>query len=156
MPTRIHHGDRIGRQGKLRVGSSAVIFDPSRERVLLVRRTDNGLWCLPGGGMDPGESITETCIREVLEETGLAVTVVHLIGVYTSPNWLIEYPDGRRVQSVALSFEVEVESGELTANNEVSDFGYFTMSEIENLDLMVHHRQRIQDAFEDRCDCIIR
>ena len=48
--------------------ASAVIFGKESERVLLTRRTDNGLWCLPGGGMDAGESATEACVREVFEE----------------------------------------------------------------------------------------
>ena len=54
------YGDRIGKMAKLRVGASAIIFDETREKILITRRTDNGLWCLPGGGMDPGESVMET------------------------------------------------------------------------------------------------
>jgi 8-oxo-dGTP pyrophosphatase MutT (NUDIX family) len=156
MSTRILHGERIGRQGRLRVGSSAVIFDSAREKVLLTRRVDNDLWCLPSGGMDPGESASETCVREVLEETGLAVSVTHLIGVYTSPNWLIEYPDGSRVQMVAFCFEAEILSGELGTSDEVSELGYFSFAEIERLNLMANHRQRILDAFEDRREAFIR
>ena len=120
-PTRIRFGERIGKEGRLRVSSSAVIFDDSREKILLTRRKDNGLWCLPSGGMVAGESASETCIREVLEETGLVVQVTHLIGVYTSPNWLIEYADGSRAQAVAFCFEVEVVGGEEQMRNEVGD-----------------------------------
>ena len=87
-------GKRVGRQAKLRPGASAIIFDDARQRVLLTRRSDNGRWCLPGGGMDPGESVEETCIREVSEETGLDVQVTRLVGVYTSPDIKVEYADG--------------------------------------------------------------
>ena len=87
-------GARIGRAGKLSPGASALIFDQSTGNVLLTRRQDNGRWCLPGGGMDPGESAAEACIREVFEETGLEVKVKRLVGIYTSPDILIEYPDG--------------------------------------------------------------
>jgi 8-oxo-dGTP pyrophosphatase MutT (NUDIX family) len=104
-------GDRVARLGKLRLGCSAAIFDESRQRVLLMQRDDNGLWCLPSGGMDPGESVTETIVREVEEETGLVVEVVGLVGVYSSPHVLVEYPDGNRFQIVSLCFATEVLRG---------------------------------------------
>ena len=77
-------GDRIGRGTTFMVGCAAVIFDSrAREMILLTRRSDNGKWCLPGGRMEPGESASEACAREVLEETGLTVTPTKLVGVYT-------------------------------------------------------------------------
>ncbi len=69
------YGERIGREGRLMVGCSAVLFDEKREKILLTQRSDNGRWCLPGGQMERGESLAETCIREVEEETGLQVQI---------------------------------------------------------------------------------
>lgn len=152
----IHHGDRIARAAQIRAGCSGLIFDAQRERILLTRRTDNGLWCLPGGGLDAGESAAEACIREVREETGLDVKIVRLIGIYSSPHRVIEYADGNRFQIIAMSFEVEVISGELTLNDEVSEFGYFTPQEIETLALMEHHRERIADALVRQKEAFIR
>lgn len=148
-------GDRIGRQAQLRVGCSATIFDAD-QRVLLTRRTDNGLWCLPGGGMDPGEDMAEACAREVWEETGLRVRVTRLLGVYSSPHRIIEYADGARYQIVALNFEVEVVGGTLGLSDETTEVGYFSQDEIETLDLMEHHRERIADAFADSGGPFIR
>lgn len=144
--TKIIFGDRIGKTAHLMVGCSAVIFDQAREKILLTRRTDNGLWCLPGGRMDPGESVAETCLREVWEETGLEAKIERLIGVYTSPDHLIEYADGNRFQLVAFNFEVTPTGGKLGLSNETTEVGYFTPAEIEALDLMEHHRLRIEDA----------
>lgn len=154
--TRIVMGDRIGRTGKIRVGCSTVLFDETRKRVLLTKREDNAQWCLPSGGMEPGESASETCAREVLEETGLRIEVVRLIGIYTSPFELIEYPDGTRVQLVALCFEGKVTGGELRLSDETTDYGYFSFEQISNLDLMINHKQRIEDAFSEKDRTYIR
>lgn len=156
MPTRVIEGKRIGKQGRIRTGCSAAIFNPSRQKILLTRRTDNGLWCLPGGKIEPGENVEEACIREVLEETGLCVRISRLIGVYSSPDWLVEYPDGNRVQIVALSFEAVPDGGSLMVSNEVNEFGYFSLPEIENLDLMRNHHQRVLDAFAQQGQAFIR
>ena len=118
----IRRGERIGKEGALRVGASALIFDEARDRILMTQRSDNSRWCLPGGGMDPGESASETCIREVMEETGLQVQVTRLIGVYTTPDMLIEYLDGNKVQPVSFSFEAEITGGELGLSDETIDF----------------------------------
>jgi 8-oxo-dGTP pyrophosphatase MutT (NUDIX family) len=139
-------GERVAPQARLRPGASAIIFDSSREKVLLTRRSDNGRWCLPGGGMDPGESAEETCVREALEETGLQVRVTKLVGIYTSPNIMVEYADGGRVQPVSFSFEAEVIGGELSLSDETTEYGYFSVNVLNNLDLLEHHRQRIEDA----------
>ena len=148
--TKLIYGERVGKTGTLAPGASAIIFDEAREKVLLTRRTDNGRWCLPGGGMEPGESAEETSARETLEETGLEVRVTRLVGIYTSPNMIIEYPDGNRKQSVAFSFEAEVTGGELALSDETTEFGYFALDGLDGLDLMEHHLQRILDAAENR------
>ena len=69
------YGDRIGKTANLVVACDGVIFDIFKSKMLLTRRIDNGQWCLPGGRMEPGESVSECCVREVLEETGLLVAV---------------------------------------------------------------------------------
>src|SRR5262245_30600921 len=123
--TQILYGDRLGKDGKIRLGCSAVIFDETRTRALLTRRTDNGLWCVPGGAMESGESTAEACEREVFEETGLNVRAKRLIGVYSNPDQLVIYPDGEKVHFVILSFEAEIIRGELGLSNETTDAGFF-------------------------------
>ena len=150
------YGDRIGKRGVLRVGASSIIFDESRKTILLTKRTDNGRWCLPGGGMDPGESVEEACIRETYEETGLRVKVTRLVGVYTSPDLVIEYADGNIFHPVSLSFEVEITGGELGLSDETTEVGYFTIEDVKTMDLMDHHRARIQDALQNVESTFIR
>ena len=128
------------------MGCSAVIFDETRQKVLLTKRADNGRWCLPGGGMEPGESATEACEREVMEETGLKVRAKRLLGVYSNPDQLVIYPDGEKAFFVVLNFEVEVLSGELGLSNETTDFGYFSVQEMETMPMHGEHKDRVEDA----------
>lgn len=153
--TQILYGDRIGAQGKIRLGCSATIFD-EQGRVLLTKRQDNGQWCLPSGGVESGESVAEGCEREVLEETGLSVRVKRLVGVYSHPDQLVIYPDGNKVQIVALHFEADVIDGELGISDETSDFGYFTLDEIETLDIIFRHKERILDTLANQAEAFIK
>jgi ADP-ribose pyrophosphatase YjhB (NUDIX family) len=142
---KIIEGDRIGKLGKLACGCSATIFDATRQKILLTRRSDNGRWCLPGGRMEPGESVVETCIRETLEETGLEVRIIRLLGIYSSPHRLVEYSDGNRYQIMALNFEAEPIGGTLSLSDETTAFGYFTPEEIWQMDVMETHVERLKD-----------
>ena len=146
---RIRIGERIGKAGVLRPGASAIIFDETRERILMTQREDNSRWCLPGGGMDPGESAAEACVREVLEETCLEARATRLVGIYTTPDLLIEYPDGNKTQPVAFSFEAEITGGKLGLSDETIAFGWYTVAEIEAMDTMEHHVTRIHDAVKN-------
>ncbi len=149
-------GPRLGREGELRVGCSATIFDVKREKVLLTRRTDNGRWCLPGGGMESGESAAEACEREVLEETGLKVRVTRLIGVYSNPDQLVVYNDGNKVFMVVLSFEAEIIEGELGLSDETTEAGYFSLTEMEDMPMHGQHKERIIDTLSNQKDSFIR
>lgn len=141
------YSTRIGKQARLRVGCSAIIFDAS-DRILLTRRTDNGRWCLPGGGMDSGESASEAIIREVWEETGLQVEVDRLAGIYTTPHRIVRYADGNEFQFVAMSFVAHIIGGELGLSDETTAFGYFSLAEMAGMDVMEHHIERIEDALK--------
>lgn len=150
------YGKRIGSQTRLRPSVIALIFDEAKEKVLLTRRSDNGRWCLPGGAIDPGESVEEACIRETVEETGLQVRVTRLVGVYSSPDVIVEYRDGNRWQPVVMSFEVEVTGGKLGLSDETTAYGYFSVDALSDVDLMESSSERIQDAIKNLPAAIIK
>ena len=152
---RVIVGERVGKDGRLGVGCSASVFDSEKEKVLLVRRTDNGKWAVPGGYMEAGESFSEACRREVWEETGLRVNINRLIGIYTSPNLLLEYPDGNKWQLVVLHFEAEFVGGELTPSEETTEFGFFSLAEINQLDINGLDKKRVLDGFANRQSALI-
>ena len=122
---------------------------------MLVRRSDNYRWAVPGGYMEAGESFSEACEREVLEETGLTVRVKSLIGIYTTPNLLLEYPDGNKWQLVILHFEAELVGGELIPSEETTDLGFFSPDEVNGLDVGNLDRKRIRDGFAKSSSSII-
>ena len=153
--TQVLYGPRLAKEGKLRVGCSAAIFDEHR-RILLTRRADNGQWCLPGGGMESGESTAEACEREVFEETGLRVRVKRLVGVYSHSDQLVVYPDGNKAHIVALHFEAEVFSGELGLSDETIDFGYFTLEEMQDMEVLGRHKERILDTLGNYPQALIK
>ncbi|MBI2955145.1 MAG: NUDIX domain-containing protein [Chloroflexi bacterium] len=126
-----------------RVGANAVIFD-DEGRVLLTKRQDNGLWCLPGGHMDLGETIQETAIRETEEETGLKVAIERLVGVYSRPHPCYVYKDPRK-QILVVTFVCRPIGGSLRLSAETTDFGYFSPDKLPG-EMLPGHEMRIADA----------
>jgi ADP-ribose pyrophosphatase YjhB (NUDIX family) len=155
-PTKVIYGDRISKDGKLRLGCSAVLFSEDHQTVLLTRRTDNGQWCLPGGMIDPGESVTEGCEREVFEETGLQVRVLRFTGVYSNSNRLTIYPDGNKAHVIVLNFEVEKIGGELGLSDETTDAQFFPIAEAEGMDLFHGHADHLRDTLAGYTGTLIR
>ncbi|MBI4732660.1 MAG: NUDIX domain-containing protein [Chloroflexi bacterium] len=148
--TTVLHGKRITLQGQLRLGCSTVLLDETGTRVLLTRRADNDLWCLPGGRVDAGESVAESVERECFEETGLRVRVKRLTGVYSDPDQLVVYPDGNKVHIVVLNFLVEQVSGEISLSSETTDIRYFSVEEAVKMDLFHNHAEHLRDALSGR------
>jgi ADP-ribose pyrophosphatase YjhB (NUDIX family) len=139
----------------IRPGVAAVIF--GADGVLLQRRDDNRLWGLPGGGVEPGESVREAVVREVREETGLEVEPVRLIGVYSAPehHQIITYPDGNVIHYVSSVFECTVVRGTLTCCAESLELRYFQPDALP-ADVMPISRIRIHDALAQQVAAFVR
>jgi len=133
---------------EVRLSVSAVIWRAApRTELLLMRRSDNGFWGLPGGYVEPGESVIEATRREVREETGYEIDLGRLIGVYSDPTQqVIAYGDGRHVQAVNLCFEARVlRQGEATTPDETLALGFFAHDELPEPFVPIH-TIRIADA----------
>jgi ADP-ribose pyrophosphatase YjhB (NUDIX family) len=133
----------------IRLSVSAVVWrTPARRELLLMQRSDNAHWGLPGGYVEPGESVDQAVAREVLEETGVQVRVGRLLGVYSSPALMvIEYADGRRVHAVNLCFEAAPVGAAAapTTPDEALATGYFSVDALPE-PLVPIHKVRIEDA----------
>lgn len=101
---------RVGSAPILLVYATAIIRDHAR-RVLFQRRGDFAVWGLPGGILEPGETIRETLVREAREETGFEVRPVRFVGLYSSPEYTVHYPNGDIVQQVTACFDCRIVGG---------------------------------------------
>jgi ADP-ribose pyrophosphatase YjhB (NUDIX family) len=114
-----------------------------------MRRSNNGHWGLPGGYVEPGESVVDAVAREVAEETGVTIRVGRLVGVYSDPaRQVIEYPDGRRVHAVNLCFEASPVGTTTPATpHEALGADYFARDALPE-PMVPIHAARIADALE--------
>ena len=129
---------------ELRPGVAAIISN-GEGKILLQRRSDNGLWGLPGGSVEIGESVRDAIVREVKEETGLTVEVVRLIGVYSDPTFqIVRYPDGNVVQYISSLFACRILAGTLQTCDETLDLQFFDPANLPE-DLVPMHHIRVQD-----------
>ncbi len=112
--------------GPLASGEAAVFHEG---KLLLIRRTDDGLWALPGGITDPGETLAGTARRELLEEAGLDGRVIQLLGVFDSRLWHSE----KRIHFYHAVFLIEVDDPRPKPSLEVSAAAYFGEAELPPL-----------------------
>src|SRR5450755_231931 len=129
--------------------ASAIVVD-DEGKILLHWRSDNDLWALPGGAMEIGESIAETAVREVKEETGLNVKPEYIVGIYTDPHHVIAFSDGEVRQQFSLCFACTLLGGEIQVSSESVEVGIFSPEEIEQLNLHPSLYLRIRHYLERR------
>src|SRR5690606_35464617 len=113
-------------------------------------RTDNDLWALPGGGHDIGESIADTVVREVREETGIEVEVTGLTGIYTNPRHVMAYDDGEVRQQFSICFTARPVGGELRTSSESRQVRWIDPADLDELSMHPSMRLRIAHALEGR------
>lgn len=117
------------------VAVTAVVLD-SLGRILMIRRGDSGLWAIPGGAQDIGETIVDATVREVLEETGIRIRVTRLVGIYSDPLHVIDYHNGEVRQEFSICFRGEPESGSLTTSVESPEVSWVSTDSLD--DLAIH------------------
>ncbi|MEZ4330269.1 MAG: NUDIX domain-containing protein [Myxococcota bacterium] len=149
---------------ELGLSVSALVF--RGEELLLMRRSDNGHWSLPGGFVEKGESVAAAARREVEEETGYAIELGRLVGVYSDPaTQIVDYgrrkgaaPDGgsRRIHVVNLCFLARALTiGPATTPEETLEIGFFDPRRLPE-PLVPIQRIRIEDGIAGREAAAVR
>jgi ADP-ribose pyrophosphatase YjhB (NUDIX family) len=119
-----------------------------RGEILLIERTDNGLWALPGGAQEIGESVKDAVRREVREETGIEVEVTGLTGIY--PAHVIAYDDGEVRQEFSLCFAARPVSGSLRPSSESRQAQWVAPDQVSGLNIHPSMRLRIQHGLGEQ------
>ena len=123
--------------------STAIIPFPD-DKILLIKRNTipfKGYWALPGGRMDPGETIEQTVVREVKEETGLDVAIVNKIGEYVEKG----IKDGVEYEYYPTCFVVKSFGGEIKKQeSEIQEIQLFSLQELPE-PLAFEHDKMIKD-----------
>lgn len=130
-------------------GLAVIVAIIESGNVLLTKREDFEVWCLPGGSVEDGETLAEGAIREAKEETGLDVELTRLVGVYSRL--------GGGMRDVhAVLYAAKPVGGELkTQPNETIEVAYFPFDALPD-ELLFGHKKRIQDAVCDRSGMSVR
>ena len=139
----------VGHIPLILVGSVVIIID-EKQRILLQKRktTSYGMWGLPGGLMELGESTEDTARREVLEETGMRIGELSLIDVFSGPEDFITVPNGDEFYCVTLAYYTKESKGTIIMDNEESlELKFISL---ENLpDNIVRSHRRMINRFLD-------
>ena len=119
--------------------------------VLLIRRSDNDNWALPGGAVDLGESLTQAAVRETLEESGIECEITGVSGIYTDPGHVILYTsDGEVRQEFSILLTASPTGGHPTPSSETSDVRWVGAGELGNYRMDRSMRMRIDHYLERR------
>jgi ADP-ribose pyrophosphatase YjhB (NUDIX family) len=130
---------------------SAIVTD-TQDRILLILRTDNGYWSIPGGGLNPGESVSDAAVREVKEETGIDCQVAGLVGIYSDPNHVAAYDDGEVRQEFSICFTTRMMGGSVATSSESALVEFVPPDAIPDLRMHPSIRLRIQHYLEKRAE----
>ena len=119
----------VGHRPLLMVGAAVLILD-EQERLLLLKRSDNGCWGPPGGAVEPGEGVETAARREAREETGLEPGELELFGVFSGPELFYRYPNGDEVHNVTIVYRARPQAGQVRLNEEHTGWKWFARGEI--------------------------
>jgi 8-oxo-dGTP pyrophosphatase MutT (NUDIX family) len=119
--------------------------------VLMIRRSDNGNWAVPGGAIDLGESMVAAAVRETREESGIECRVTGIVGIYTDPRHVILYTSNDEArQEFSILLTGSVVGGTPTPSDESSEVAWVPRPELAGLSMDRSMRLRIGHYLEGR------
>lgn len=124
-----------------------LLVNPSGE-ILLHRREDSDLWAIPGGKINPDESVGQCLRREMSEELGVEVADQRLLGIYTDPSYMLAVDDD--VQRVFLVvFRCVIKTGTPTVTDETVEFRWFSRDNLRSVDAFPMVKEIADQVFDD-------
>jgi len=139
-----YHDDPNAPKPNSMVPSVNVVVTNDDGDILLIRRTDNDNWALPGGAIDLGESAAQAAIRETQEETGITCEITGLVGIYTDPHHVIHYTSNDEVrQEFSIVLTGRPVSGRPTPSDESSEVRWVPAAGVGGYEMDRAMRRRI-------------
>ena len=128
------------------VPSVNVVVVNDEGSVLMIRRTDNGNWAVPGGAIDLGESVAQAAVRETLEESGIECEITGIVGIYSDPRHVILYTSNGEVrQEFSIVLTARALRGQPTPSSESSEVRWVPVPDVHGYTMDRSMRIRIND-----------
>jgi ADP-ribose pyrophosphatase YjhB (NUDIX family) len=119
--------------------------------ILMIRRTDNDNWAVPGGAIDLGESVAQAAVRETREESGIECEITGLVGIYSDPKHVLLYTSNGEVrQEFSIVLTARPLSGQPTPSSESSEVRWVPVSEVREFTMDRSMRIRIDDYLDHK------
>jgi ADP-ribose pyrophosphatase YjhB (NUDIX family) len=145
------HDDPDAPQAQRIVPAVSVVVTNDASEILLIRRTDNDNWALPGGAVDIGESLPQAAIRETREETGVDCEITGLSGIYTDPGHVILYTsNGETRQEFSIVLTARAIGGQPTPSSESSEVRWIAPAELNRHQMDASMWLRVRHFTEHR------
>lgn len=144
MPKTDYYNDPNAPRANSIVPAAMAFVQDDEGRILMIHRTDNDLWALPGGAQDIGETIAQTAARETLEETGIDIEITGLVGIYSDATHVIAYDDGEVRQEFSICFRATPTGGSPHTSAESKEVMWVAPSSLDKLNIHPSIRLRIQ------------
>lgn len=126
------------------VPSVNVVIENDAGEILMIERSDNGNWALPGGAIDLGESMSQAGVRETKEETGVDCEILDVLGIYTDPKHIILYTsNGEARQEFSILLRARAIGGTPTPSSESTHVRWIPQAELNSLQMNATMRRRI-------------
>ena len=150
MATRIdYYDDPAAPKANSMVPSVNVVVVNDQDQILLIRRSDNDNWAVPGGAIDLGESMTQAAVRETKEESGIDCEVIGLVGIYTDPKHVILYTsNGEARQEFSIVLTARPVGGEPAPSDESSEVRWVNRSEVRGYTMDRSMSLRVRDFLD--------
>lgn len=147
MPGKIdYHDDPNAPKPNSMVPAVSVVVANDAGEVLMIRRSDNDKWALPGGAIDLGESVAQAAVRETKEETGIDCEVTGLVGIYSDPKHIIFYTsNGEARQEFSIVLTARPLAGKPTPSDESKEVRWLAPSALAGYTMDQAMRRRVTD-----------